>query len=282
MTELTDFNLIKHNSLRLHSIAKQLYIPESYDDLATLMKSFSNGKKRFYILSSGSNVLLKPIIKTPVIYLGRLDTTLEYIRETNTVVAGCSVKIQTLINFLAENNLGGIEYLFSLPALTGGCVCMNAGRAREHNLSISDYITSVEYFDGEGLKKIEKDKCGFSYRTSVFQEPGKIITKAFFTFPYQEKEITKKKIKERVDFVKVYQEPQKPSLGTIFSAVDKRIIRKMKGLRIGDAAYSKKTQNWISNLGNAKYSQVITLINIVKLISFVMRKKAKLEIKIWS
>jgi len=53
-------------------------------------------------------------------------------------------------------------------------------------------------------------------------------------------------------------------------------------LRIGDAAYSKKTQNWISNLGNAKYSQVITLINIVKLISFVMRKKAKLEIKIWS
>jgi UDP-N-acetylmuramate dehydrogenase len=207
---------------------------------------------------------------------------LNYFEETNTVVAGCSVKIQTLINFLADNNLGGIEYLFSLPASTGGCVCMNAGRAKEHNLSISDYVTSVEYFDGEALKKIEKDKCEFSHRTSVFQKPGKIITKVFFTFPYQEKEITRRKVKERTDYVKIYQEPQKPSLGTIFSSVDKRIIRKVKGLRIGDAAYSKKTQNWISNLGNAKYRHVITLINIVKLISFFMRKKVKLEIKIWA
>src|SRR5438128_645068 len=106
MIKLTRFNLIRHNSLRLNSVAKEFYIPESYDDLATLIKSLNDSKKRFHILASGSNVLLKPIINTPVIYVGKLDTTLNYIKETNTVVAGCSVKIQSFINFLADNNLG--------------------------------------------------------------------------------------------------------------------------------------------------------------------------------
>ncbi len=275
------FNLTKHNNLRLNSIAREFYIPESYNDLTTI-KLLNDRKERFYILSSGSNVLLKPFIKTPVIYLMELDKTLSYNKETNTVVAGCSVKIQTLINFLADNNLGGIEYLYSLPASVGGCVCMNAGRGKDHNVCISDYITSVEYLDGEVLNIIEKDKCEFSYRMSIFQNSKKIITKAFFQFPSQEKEIAKKIIKERLAYVKHYQEPKKPSLGSIFSNVDPRIMRRVKGLRVGNAAYSKKTLNWISNLGNASYIQIVILIDIVKLINFFLHKKATLEVKKWT
>lgn len=281
MKILKDFNLVNHNNIRLNSIAKEFFIPENYDDLTALLKLLNGRKNHFYILSAGSNVLLKPLIKTPVVYLMQLDNTLHYDKKTNTVVSGCSVKIQTLINFLADNNLGGIEYLYSLPALVGGCVCMNAGRGRNYHLSISDHIISVEYFEDGILKTITKDQCEFGYRKSIFQDSVKIITKVLFQFPFQQKDITRKKIKERLEYVKVYQEPKRPSLGSVFSSFDGRIMTRVKGLRIGNAAYSKKTINWISNLGNARYSQVILLINIVKVISFFINTKAKLEVKKW-
>lgn len=281
MKVFNNFDLVKYNNIRLNSIAKEFYIPENYEDLTTLLNLLNDRKDQFYILSGGSDILLKPLIKTPIIYLTELDKTLYYDKETSTGVSGCSVKIQTLINFLADNNLGEIEYLYSLPALVGGCVCMNAGRGRNYNASISDYIISVEYLEDQVLKKVEKNKCGFDYRKSIFQNSGKIITKVFFRFPCQEKEISKKNIKERLEYVRVYQEPKKTSLGSIFSSADKRIMKRIKGLKIGDATYSNKTTNWISNMGNAKYSQVITLINIVKLISFFLNKKAHLEVKKW-
>lgn len=275
------FNLQKHNNLRLNSVAEKFYIPESKDGLIELLKLFKSENQNFYFLSGGSNVLLKPSIKSPIIFVQEVDKTLSYYPETNTVVSGCSVKIQTLINFLADNSLGGIEYLYSLPALVGGCVCMNAGRGRQHNLSISDFIIAVEYADENGLHEVEKKECGFGYRKSIFQNSAKCITKTVFQFPFQATEVTKKNIKDRLEYVKIYQEPQKPSLGSIFSAVDFRIMKLVAGLKVGKATYSKKTLNWISNLGNATYTHVIILIYIVSVMSFLTGRKAKLEVKLW-
>src|SRR5215213_5675899 len=93
-----DFNLIKHNNLRLNSIAKEFFIPENYEELTAVVTALHDRKTGFHILSGGSNVLLKPVIKTPIICLADLDNTLLYDKESNTVVAGCSIKIQTLIN----------------------------------------------------------------------------------------------------------------------------------------------------------------------------------------
>ncbi len=95
MKVFKDFDLIKYNNIRLNSIAREFYIPENYDDLKALLKLLNDRKERFYILSSGSNVLLRPFIKTPVIYMMELDKTLYYDKQTNIVVAGCSVKIRT-------------------------------------------------------------------------------------------------------------------------------------------------------------------------------------------
>ena len=281
MKVLKDYNLTKHNNLRLQSVAKEFYVPESYEELKNIIRELNERKTIFQILSGGSNVLVKPVVKTPVISLTEVDKTLSYDKASNTVVAGCSVKIQTFINFLADNDLGGIEYLYSLPALVGGCVYMNAGRGRKYNQSISDYIVAVEYLEDQELKQIKKQDCAFGYRKSVFQNSGKVITKAIFQFPHQEKAVTKKNIKERMEYVKLYQEPQKPSLGSIFCDVDFKLIRRFKGMRVGNAVYSKKTTNWISNLGNAKYSHIMALITVVKVASFLTRKKAELELKIF-
>jgi UDP-N-acetylmuramate dehydrogenase len=89
--------------------------------------------------------------------------------ERGNITVGASVRLQKLIQFANENELGGIEYLYSVPGLVGGAVVMNAGRGRKFNQSISDYIVEVRYLENDELKSITKDQCRFEYRDSIFK-----------------------------------------------------------------------------------------------------------------
>ncbi len=55
-----------------------------------------------------------------------LDKTLYYDKQTNIVVAGCSVKIQTLINFLADNNLRGNSIFIFTAGISRALCLLNA------------------------------------------------------------------------------------------------------------------------------------------------------------
>lgn len=58
-------------------------------------------------------------------------------------------------------------------------------------------------------------------------------------------------------------------------------MRLLRGVHHGGATYSKKTNNWISNTGDATYDDIIFLIRIAKLLHQLLFQKSKTEIKIW-
>ena len=270
-------DLYSQNTMRLHSVAETVYYPESKGELIELL---SKNIPQYVLLAGGSNLLLPEHLPIPVISLMSLNNDMK--RDAERVIVGCSVRIQKLIRFLQDNNLGGIEFLYSVPASVGGLIYMNGGRGREHNMAISDYLESVEYLDLNDLeiKTYVVKSSDFSYRHSPFQDMSVIILSASFKFKNQEPEVTEQLIKDRLDYSKKYLSADKPSCGTAFCKGNRYIFRLLRGMRVGGAMFSRKTSNWISNVDNATYEDVCKLIKRTQIIHKLFFSSCEPEIRI--
>lgn len=280
MEHYTNYDLWSSSTMRTHSIAKDYYIPADEEELKTLVHTLFVEGRKYFLLSGGSNVVFDDYVETAIINLTKVNNTIQTIDGVTEV--GCSLRIQQLIQHLKENHLGGIEYLYSLPARVGGCIYMNAGRGKKLNQSISDFIESVQvYSPSENVtKQIVVTKSDFEYRKSSFQKKDYIILSAFFRFPEQDPVVTEEKIKERLDYSNKNLSADKPSCGSVFLTGNRILFRLMKGMSIGDACFSKKTSNWITNRGNAKGSDVIRLIKRGLLIHKLTFQSCETEIRI--
>jgi UDP-N-acetylmuramate dehydrogenase len=88
-----------------------------------------------------------------------------------------------------------------------------------------------------------------------------VILSATFRMKPSSVEEINAEIQRRKDIVKVNQEGNKPSCGSVFNQNNKYIMRLLRGKRIGGACYSKRTNNWISNDKNGTADDVIALID---------------------
>ena len=277
MEVLKNVDLFKDNTMRLHCLVDVVLYPRNIDELKECISNNPNA----LFLAAGSNVLLPKHLLRPIINLMQLDNIIGIIADGR-VRAGCSVRIQKLIRFLQNSGLGGIEYLYSVPASVGGLVYMNGGRGREHNMAISDFLDSVEYLDLDDMtvKKYVAKRDDFSYRHSLFQEMNAIIIAAYFRFKEQDAEVTESLIKDRLAYSKRYLSADKPSCGTAFCKGNRYLFRLLRGMRVGGAMFSKKTSNWISNVDNATYEDICKLIERTQKIHKLFFCECKPEIKI--
>jgi UDP-N-acetylmuramate dehydrogenase len=275
-----DVDLYKYSTMRTHSVGATLYTPENIEDLKKLLLELHG---EYYFLGGGSNVVFASRVEMPIVNLMELNNEVVLI-EDGMMKAGCSVRIQKLINFGKEHALGGFEYLYSLPASVGGIVYMNAGRSRIHHQQISDWLESVEYLDltDMQIKTMNVDKRQWTtYRCSPFHQMKAVILSATFRMKKSSVEEVEAKIQERKDTVKSGQEGNKPSCGSVFKKNNKYIMRLLRGKRIGGACYSKKTNNWISNDQNGTADDVIALIHKTQMLHRLFFQKCNLEIKIF-
>lgn len=258
MTKEKDIDLFTFSTMRTHSVGACMYTPENAEDL---ILAISDCKGDCYFLGGGSNIVFADRVEKPIINLMELNDTLT-LNEDGIITAGCSVRIQKLINFGKDNAMGGFEYLYSLPASVGGIVYMNAGRGRVYHQQISDWLVSVEYLDLNEMqiKTMQVDKALWTYRHSPFHEMKAVILSATFKMQRSSAEEVAIRIQERKDTVKANQDANKPSCGSVFNKENKYLMRLLRGKRIGGAHFSKKTNNWISNDQNGTASDVIALM----------------------
>lgn len=283
MKYITNHDLYHQNSMRLHSIASEYYEPESVIELKDLITQFIESGRKYYILGGGSNILMPPKISRPVIGIQSLN--IEFKISEGIVTAGASLRIQKFIRELQKYEMGGIEYLFSLPCQLGGAIYMNAGRGGISGKSISDYIISVEVFNPETLQveTISKTDCCFAHRKSIFQSSNYIILGASFRFDQKTADSIENDIKERLFFSKENLDAGKPSCGSVFNKSNGYIMKLLRklGVQKGGAMYSKKTSNWISNINNATYKDVVHLINVGIILHKLLFQKYNVEIIKW-
>lgn len=280
MKEIRNCDLYTYNTMRLHSVCDVMYVPQSKSELMELIFTLKNEHIPYHILAAGSNIIFAEHIKKPIVNLMEIDKSIVY-QPDGLVSVGASVRVQTLIRDLQKHGLGGIEYLYSVPSSIGGATYMNAGRGKDIGLSISDYIEKVEYFSPREniFKSYIKRDGDFSYRHSLFQETDYIITNVTFRFKEQTPEETEKRIIERIQHSKKYLSADKPSCGSVFCQGNRLIYRLLMGKKKGGAVYSKKTPNWITNVGNATADDVMTLIHKGEKIHRFFRSNYKVEIR---
>lgn len=285
MVESHNVNLKSKNSFHINATVKNFYTPENEEELKMILEKL--GDNNYYILSGGSNILLNDKKEYEnIIYMAKIDNTIIDMNDGKFYI-GCSNRIQNVINEINKLGYGGIEKLYSIPAMFGGIIYMNAGIGSKSNpiVTISEFVDRVKVFNKTKLEIewIDKNECCFSHRKSIFQNNQYIILGAECTFKNQELELSKKIINERISFFQKNADMGLGTFGTVFSnasGVLLKIVALLKS-RKGNIRFGRNNKNWLVNDGNGTYEEAINIINRCKRIHKLFHKELELEVRIW-
>lgn len=276
MIELTNEPLYKHTTVRLGGIARSYRIPESLEELCTLVKE----EHPKYYIGGGSNLLIADREFDLVVDLHRFNNELTHLGKGR-FRAGASVRLQELINGINQAGYGGIEYLYSVPGLVGGAIVMNAGRGKNYHRTISDYIVSVDVLRGGKTVTLTRSECAFSHRSSCFKNSTDIVLGCLFDFPGMTQEETASLKKERLELCKKKQDTSRPNFGSVFCEKNDRIMRYVQKHETGGKVhFSKKTPNWIINDGGS-FKEAVGAIKKVELMHRLLFRKCVREVVVW-
>ncbi len=250
----------EHSNMKIGGTAKEFIEIENKNELLDVLKE----KENRFIIGNGTNTL---------IFDGELDTTfislkaIDYIDDKGEgiVEVGAGLDFSDLIDYMAEKNYTGLENLAGIPGSVGGLVFMNGGA---HGTEIFDKIISVEIVDENNeLRKIEKENLKFSYRVTEIKEKKWVVVSATFKFEngYLSEVVEKYKLKRSEN-----HPLNEPNLGSTFKNPEgyfsARLIIEagLQGKKVGGAQISMVHPNFVVNKGDAKFKDIIDIIEEVK------------------
>ncbi len=276
-------SLSKYTTFHMGGIAKKMYIPESTDELCSIIRDVPGIEH--YLIGGGSNLLINDSrTYDNVLCLRNFNNKVEHLNDDMYKV-GASVRLQNLINTINKDGYGGIEYLYSVPGLTGGAVFMNAGRGIRHSQCISDNIQAVTYFEGGLVHTISKQECQFEHRSSIFQsKPGAVILSIQFKFDVMPEEESTRLKKARIEFSRNHQDNSSYNFGSVFSNCSKplmEMVRLKSSKGKTGCAFSSKTRNWLLNTPEGTFEQAIREIEKVEKAHMKLGLKCSREVIVW-
>ena len=260
-----NIDLKKYNTYHIGGIAKYLYKPSNIIELKELLEKLNKDNTKYYILGGGSNVILPDENFDGAII--KLDKLNEFKIDGNFVYAGSGLSLNEFIKKTLDNGYVNFDSLFGIPGSIGGAIIGNAGA---NNKCIFDELVSVLILDNGYTKLISKENIKYEYRNTSLKNSNKIIIGAVF-------KLEKGNVKESWDNIKINLEKRRntqpleyPSAGSVFKNPDKTSAGKLidecglKNAKKGGAKISDKHANFIINENNAKSSDIIYLINLIK------------------
>ena len=279
-------NLAKFTSFKIGGEAEFFTVPKNIAELRKILVFAKIKKIPVHILGGGSNILISDNgVKGIVI---KIDAKFfrELYKKQNSIVAGSGINLSRLVLFAREKGLGGLEFLAGIPGSVGGSLVGNAGA---WGSSIGDFVDQVCVLSYDGKKKLlNKDDLKFSYRLSNL---GKyIVLWARLKLAREDKDKIYAKIREHMLARKKSQNDFLPSAGCIFknpsaaTSAGKLIdLCGLKGKRKLGAMISKVHANFILNLGNAKASDVLWLMDLIrKKVRSRFNIELAEEVKLWN
>ncbi|MBU2577254.1 UDP-N-acetylmuramate dehydrogenase [Patescibacteria group bacterium] len=216
-----------------------------------------------FLLGGGSNILFADKGYRGLIIKLKIE---DFTVEGEKITAGSGLLLSKLVNLAMENSLSGLEFAVDIPGTVGGAVVDNAGAWQQ---SMGDLVQKVAVLDENGIAgNIDKIDCSFEYRRSCFKGKNTVVLFAELLLKKGNKNEIEKRMEEYLE--KRSNQPKEPSAGCVFvnpkpvSAGE--LIEKcgLKETRIGDAQISGKHANFVVNLGNAKSSDVLKLVLLMK------------------
>ena len=276
----------KHTSFRIGGEAEVMAFPKTAEELALVLKTSALLDAKTAILGAGTNVLAPDEgMAGLVICLKDCLGGMEQLDDCRIRVAA-GVTMTRAAVFAANLGLSGMEFAHGIPGTVGGGIYMNAGA---YGGELKDICESVDVMDPDGnLTTYSAEEMGFSYRHSILEDRGGIVTGAVFRLTPQEPEIIKAKMKELQGKRSASQPLDLPSAGSAFkrpvggyaaAMIDEAGL---KGYTVGGAAISTKHAGFAVNVGGATAKDVRDLLTQVSDIVFEKTGiRLEPEVRIW-
>jgi len=282
-------SLSEFTTIKIGGPADYFFIAENKNGLIKAISYAKGHDLPFFILGGGSNVLFSDKGFRGLVI--KIFNTKYYILDTK-ITAEAGTLLRHIVEAAAENSLAGLEWAAGIPGTIGGAIYGNTGA---FGSAIGDSIKNVEVFNaGSGeTANFSKADCLFLNKETIFKKKkGLIIISAVFNSERGDKNEIQKKIKENINYRAKSHPLDFPSAGCAFknqisNLKSQKLINEfpelkqfnekgvipasylidkcgLKGKKIGGAQISEKHANFIINLGNAKATDVLELINLSK------------------
>ncbi|NOY87255.1 MAG: UDP-N-acetylmuramate dehydrogenase [Deltaproteobacteria bacterium] len=256
----------RHCSLKVGGKAALLAIPETPQDLRTLLGVLEGRDTGWMILGSGTNVFFPESgFGGCVIRLGRGFGGVEEIDET-IMEAGASARTAGILAKTARMGLAGLEFAAGIPGTIGGAVRMNAGAGGGE---MAGAVMGIQIVVDGRTSWIERKDLDFRYRRLAL--PGDaVITRVRIRLSPDSPEAVGIRMDEMLARKKARQPLGLPSAGCWFMNPEGdnagRIIEAagLKGLTVGGARVSDVHANFLVNVGGATAADFEALAGMVK------------------
>lgn len=249
--------------------------PANSTEIVELISWAEGNSVPWMILGGGANMLVSDKgIRGLVIATGHLNSIR---KEGKSVVASSGAPISDVSAFAADNNLAGLDFIYSMPGSTGGAVWMNA---RCYGGEISEILEWVDYID------IHSDESGrsravsrrlfpgdgdFAYKISPFQKKQCVILESSYTLKDGDSRDLWKIMREYEADRRSKGHFTEPCAGSVFKnnrafgAPSGKIIDSLnlRGTEIGGARISDLHANIIVNHRDARAEDISALIDLV-------------------
>lgn len=256
-----DVSLAKYTWFGVGGPAEVLFSPKDAEDLSHFLKNKPHNLPTC-IIGGGSNLLVRDGGIPGVVI--KLDSTAfrKISLGDNTITCGAGVKNAELKKVMLDNQIGGLEFLCSIPGVIGGSVKTNAGC---FGSSVKDVIKEAQIINGQGdIKTVPVDDLMLSYRSSFFPDDWIILSITFRTTKDSAENI-KKKLEEQKAYRMKNQPYNQKTAGSTFKNPEGlkawELIKKSgcADLQIGGAKVSEKHCNFLINTGKATAADIETL-----------------------
>jgi UDP-N-acetylmuramate dehydrogenase len=272
-------SLKRYTAARLGGNADYLVVVESADELSRVASMCWEDEIPFFILGSGSNVLVsdRGIKQVVVLNHARKITFLEEAAAVQ-VIAESGVNFGALARNAASRGLAGLEWASAIPGTVGGAVYGNAGAFGSDmaaNLLVANILhlkpSKNGFIDEIVTEDWQAEKFDFRYRSSSLKrQPGCcVVLSAALKLSHSTPEAVQAKMDE-YRMMRQRSQPSGASLGSIFKNPEGdhagRLIEAagLKGMRIGSVEVSQLHANFFVNLGDASASDYAALISYVQ------------------
>lgn len=254
-------------TIRIGGKARYVVYPKTTLALTQILRLIRRDDISFKIFGKGSNLLCSDQDYNGVIL--RLDRYYDnFYFDGQTVIAEAGCSIIALSYESMKHSLSGLEFASGIPGTVGGATFMNAGAYRS---CMADIISEVFVYRDGRCEWMSPEQCCFAYRTSIFQKNPEWIILAI-RLRLQEanqseiRELMDQRRQRRMDA----QPLNYPSAGSVFRNPTSKPAWQMieelglRGKRIGNAQVSEKHVNFIINLGEAKASDFMELVEEIQ------------------
>jgi len=274
-----DMEMKEYSHMKIGGIAKELIFVEDKKELKDIIAT----RDKIFLLGNGTNTLISD---------GKLDISfvslknfknieiVERHRDYDLVRAEAGLDFDELIEFMEKNDYTGLENIAGVPGSVGGLVNMNGGA---YGTEIFDCIEEVEVCKNDGeIKSLKKSELDFKYRNTEIKKNKWIVVSVLFKF---EKGFDRECVIDKRTQRKNKHPLEYPNLGSTFKNPEGTFAAQLisdaglKEYRVGNAMVSNKHPNFIINLGNAKFNDVISIIEHVKKVIYE-KFNTKLETEI--